>query len=114
MAQQIVIKDIDDIDGTEAAEKIRFALDGTDYEIDLSVEHAAEMREELAGYIAKARRLPRNGRGKRAARRSRDDLPSIREYARSRGYEINERGRVPQRIVDEYDKLGIGAQAASA
>jgi hypothetical protein len=42
---------IDDIDGGEADETITFALDGTQYEIDLSGKNAAKMRDGLARYI---------------------------------------------------------------
>ena len=36
MAQKIQTLFIDDLDGSEAAGTVRFGLDGTDYEIDLS------------------------------------------------------------------------------
>ena len=51
---QVVLQD--DIDGSEPAQTVHFALDGTDYEIDLSDEHAAELRDCLAPWIAAGRR----------------------------------------------------------
>lgn len=42
---------IDDIDGGEAAGTVRFALDGVDYEIDLSACHTDELHAALWTYI---------------------------------------------------------------
>ena len=41
---------IDDLTGDPADTTVKFALDKTEYEIDLSNDNAAEMREELARY----------------------------------------------------------------
>ena len=45
MAQRIQTLFIDDLDGGEAAGTVRFGLDGTQYEIDLSAAHSQELRE---------------------------------------------------------------------
>ena len=47
---------VDDIDGGEAKGTVRFGLDGTDYEIDLSVAHSEDLHKALAPYIAHARK----------------------------------------------------------
>ena len=44
MAKKTTITLIYDIDGSEAQETVRFALDGTAYEIDLTTAHADELR----------------------------------------------------------------------
>ncbi len=48
MAQHTVIRLVDDLDDTEivdgAGQTVSFALDGRQYEIDLTNEHAVEMR----------------------------------------------------------------------
>lgn len=44
MATRIVIELIDDLDGSEATETVRFGLDGADYEIDLAGQNADELR----------------------------------------------------------------------
>jgi Lsr2 len=68
MAQKIQTLFIDDIDGSAAEGTVRFGLDGTNYEIDLSAAHAADgPRSSLS-----AGRLPGRRRGVlpgRAARR---------------------------------------------
>lgn len=40
MATRTVIELIDDLDGSEATETVRFGLDGTEYEIDLAGQNA--------------------------------------------------------------------------
>ena len=51
MAQKVNIVLVDDIDGSDAEETVSFALDGRDYEIDLSKKNAARLREVLAPYV---------------------------------------------------------------
>jgi hypothetical protein len=59
MAQSVVVKLIDDIDGGDAEETVTFALDGRTYEIDLNPGNAAALREALARYVDKARPVGR-------------------------------------------------------
>ena len=40
MAQKVNVILIDDIDGSEATETVSFGLDGTQYEMDLNLQHA--------------------------------------------------------------------------
>src|SRR4051794_41194707 len=56
MAQRVNVVLVDDIDGSDAAETVGFALDGVDYEIDLSEQHARELREAVSLYVGHARR----------------------------------------------------------
>jgi hypothetical protein len=104
MAQRIQTLFIDDIDGGEAAGTVRFALDGAEYEIDLSAEHADELQTALGKYIGHARKAGsttgRAPRGRRNA--STIDTHKVREWAREQGIEIKERGRVPASIVEKY------------
>jgi hypothetical protein len=106
VAQKVQVTQVSDLSGADEAETVRFALDGTDYEIDLSAPEAEELRAGVAPYIGHARKkgTPRKRRS-RARKATRDDLPAIREYARARGYNIKERGAIPGRIVAEYDLL---------
>ena len=41
----------------DAEGTVRFGLDGAEYEIDLSTQHAQELRNALARYVGAARRL---------------------------------------------------------
>ena len=57
MAKKVQIILEDDIDGSEAAETVSFALDGTSYEIDLSDANAAKLRDSLALFIGHAQKV---------------------------------------------------------
>ena len=105
MAQKIQTLFIDDIDGSEAEGTVRFALDGTDYEIDLNADHTAALRGALATYVAHARKVGAAARrGPRGAGRkaSTIDTTAVRAWAREQGIDIKERGRVPATIVAQY------------
>ena len=52
MAKQIIHKLVDDLDGGDADETVKFALDGIQYEIDLSKKNADKLRELFAPYVA--------------------------------------------------------------
>ena len=47
MARKVQVVLTDDVDGGEASETVNFALDGVTYEIDLSDENAAKLRDQL-------------------------------------------------------------------
>jgi hypothetical protein len=105
MAQKIQTLFIDDIDGGAAEGTVRFALDGTDYEIDLNAEHTEELRNSLASYVSHARKV--GGVARRASRGRRSntdaiDTAKVREWARTEGYDIKDRGRVPADVVAKY------------
>lgn len=108
MAQKIQTLFIDDIDGSDAEGTIRFGLDGTEYEIDLNAQHAEELRTALAKYVDAARRATGSG-PRRPARRARrgasagDTSPTaVREWAKSQGIEVKDRGRVPAELVVKF------------
>jgi len=110
MAQKTIVSLIDDLDGTEADETVRFGLDGAAYEIDLSEKNATTLREALAPFVASARRVGgratsvrKSARG--TARRSggTDRTADIREWARANGYTVSDRGRIASNIVQAYD-----------
>jgi len=104
MAQRIQTLLIDDLDGGEAAGTVRFGLDGTEYEIDLSAAHNDELRKELQQYLAHARRT--GGTARTAARTRRGsaavDTAKVREWAREKGIEVKDSGRVPANVVEQY------------
>ena len=85
MAQKIVL--IDDLDGSEASTTLTYAIDGQDYEIDLSAKNAEKFRTTLEPFIEKSRpaerrSTPQTAAGWRTRRRGggasgRDDLPLV-------------------------------------
>jgi hypothetical protein len=108
MAQKVQTLFIDDIDGGEAEGTVRFALDGTEYEIDLSSKHSAELRSAIENYVGHARKVGGSARraGRPAGRTGRatpaQNTTEIRNWARENGYDIKDRGRVPADLVAKY------------
>ena len=106
MAQKIQTLFIDDLDGSEADGTVRFRLDGTDYEIDLNAKHAQELRDALARYVTAARRAGNSAR--RPARTGRKapanglNTTEIREWAKTQGIDVKDRGRVPAELVVKF------------
>ena len=118
MATLTTVTLVDDLDGSEAVESVAFALDGVSYEIDLSEDNAEKLRDALAGYVASARRVDggRRGPGRpkaaakpakavRGARTApdREQTAAVREWARSNGYEVSERGRLSATVLSAFE-----------
>ena len=57
MAQRVMIELIDDLDGSEATETVRFGLENHTFEIDLSGTNAQNLRDALQPYLTSARRV---------------------------------------------------------
>jgi hypothetical protein len=110
VAQRVQVILEDDIDGGTAVETITFGLDGSSYEIDLSKKNAAKLRDALSPYVANARRSGRasgaakRGGGRGSARSDRNRIQAIREWARTNGHAVSDRGRIPATIVEAYEK----------
>lgn len=110
MAKRTIHMLVDDIDGGEAEETVTFAIDGTQYEIDLSKKNAAKMRDVLAPFVAAGTKVARLGgtarvappRPRGSAAVDRDQNRAIREWAQGKGIAVSDRGRIKQEIVDRY------------
>jgi len=106
MAQKIQTLFIDDLDGSEAEETVRFGLDGAEYEIDLNAGHARELRDALARYVDAARRVGgsarKPARGNHRGPAGAPDTTGVREWARAQGIEVKDRGRVPADLVIKF------------
>jgi hypothetical protein len=110
MAKQIVESFVDDIDGSEADGTTTFGLDGTSYEIDLSGANRDKLEKALAPFInaarpVRAQRLTRGRRGAGAGTRamSREQSAQIRQWAKSQGLPVSERGRIASTVVEKYE-----------
>lgn len=104
MAQKVTIELADDIDGSEAAETVTFAVRGVHYELDLSEENTSNFDKALAPFVAHARRVPM---ARRSARRHGGtpegiDPKHVRVWAAQRGIDLGMRGRIPYQVVDQY------------
>ena len=114
MAQQTTVRFIDDLDGSDASGTVDFALEGRQYQIDLSEENAAKLRDALAPFIDVARKAGGRSAGRRRSRAQRqpvDDKPvwssreqtaAIRQWARQHGHKVNDRGRISKSVMQAY------------
>ena len=123
MAQKVDVRLVDDVDGSEASETIEFSLEGRSYELDLSEENAAKLRDAFAPFVGAARRADGGGRGGRrgsgrgapaVARPSsdRERTQAIREWARENGHKVSDRGRIPSSVIEAYEQRQNGSKRA--
>ncbi len=109
MTQRTVVTLTDDVDGGVAAETVPFAVDGQAYEIDLTAEHAGELRAAFEPYISAGRRTGGAGRGAtvRAVKVATGySAPAVRAWAASNHIDIPARGRIPAAVVEQYRAAG--------
>lgn len=113
MAKQIITNIIDDLDGSEADETVSFALDGVGFDIDLNTKNAKVLRDFLEKYMEAGTRTGRV-EGKHAQIRgyrpttvqntlNREQNQKIRTWAENNGWELADRGRIPQVIIDAFE-----------
>lgn len=112
MAKRTIHVLVDDTDGGDATETIQFALDGIQYEIDLSAKNAKRLRGAMAEFQEAGTRIGRSvtpggrasvARIKPRPATDRDQNKAIREWAQSKGIAVSDRGRIKQEIVDRFN-----------
>lgn len=133
MAQKTVVTLVDDLTGEESEDisTVEFALDGVNYEIDLDEKNSAALRDALASYVSAARRTggrrassPTGGGRRRGAGTGtpratspggydRETSKQIREWAKGQGYEVSDRGRVPNNVVEAWEAQRKGSERAA-
>jgi hypothetical protein len=107
---------VDDIDGGAADQTVPFALDGVNYEIDLSAANAGELRELLQHYVDAGRRVGGRkirvalgqstvggGVGTATVRGDRERNQQVRAWAQENGYAVAERGRIPNEVFTAFE-----------
>lgn len=104
---------VDDLTGDEAATSVTFGLDDKMYEIDLNDENAKELRETLDRYVRVAReklmeQQQRNDEGRQA--QSQQNSKEIRRWAKKQGYSIKNFGRIPAKVMQEWEDSQQGGQ----
>ena len=104
MSRNVSVVITDDLDGSEGADTVRFALDGVNFEIDLSDSNRNRLESDLAPYITAARRRSRDSR-RRAGRTASAsvDRAAVRAWAREAGLNISERGRISAEVIRQYE-----------
>ena len=100
---------VDDLDGSaEDVENVQFSLDGSNFEIDLSAENAARLRDKLERFIEAGHRVQGQKRGIRkqvitTGVASKEHTQAIRHWAKDNGYQVSERGRIPATIREAFE-----------
>lgn len=111
MARKVSVVLVDDLDESEATQTISFSLDGSSYEIDLNDVHAGQLRDAFAPWVGAARRAGRAPARRSASRRprppaagsDRELTQKMREWGRSRGHQVSDRGRLSADLVAAYE-----------
>lgn len=103
MASKTTITLEDDLEGGPAQETVRFRLGAAEYEIDLNTHNADWFRSLMTPFTDHAHKLGR-GQSTRPARPipDRQHSAEIRAWAKEHGLTINERGRIPATVIDQY------------
>jgi hypothetical protein len=110
MAKTTIVQLVDDLDGSEAHETVKFGLDGFMYEIDLSNKNAAKLRNALQPYVEHGTRISgraaSGGRGgaRRPAVAEREQNKAIRAWAMRKGLDVAPRGRIRAEIIEQYHR----------
>jgi hypothetical protein len=109
---------IDDLNGEEGAETMRFARDSDVYEIDLTPPNRARFDSALAEFIAAARPVETAQAKPRAAKKPKHssslDSAAIRVWASSQGIFVRPQGRIAASVVSRYEKAQNGSRTAVA
>lgn len=102
---------LDDIDGSEAERTVQFALEGATYEIDLSQENITKLEQALEPFISKATKVATSRGGRSRGRGNgtgggggRSKAAEVRAWAKDQGIEVPDRGRVPNSVIEQYER----------
>jgi hypothetical protein len=121
VARKIVVQVSCDRCGREVdSEKpVELSFGGVDFRTDLCREHTAELSAALDPFLSVAERVETRRRPTPSAARPADGSPvrrptrrdpiqvaAIRTWARSNGYDISDRGRIPREVEDAYNSRG--------
>lgn len=116
MARREIIELLDDLDGSKANETVRFAIDGTLYEIDLSERNASRLRKALGDFVASARRVRAGVTASKGAATPRQTTDKRhREYSKQARAWLDSnrpgvtagRGRIPAELVAAYEAKDV-------
>ncbi|WP_058234192.1 histone-like nucleoid-structuring protein Lsr2 [Devriesea agamarum] len=119
MAREHITIIRDDLDGSEGARSVSFAIEGVQYEIDLAEDNRNKLREALAPFIEKAARMGRDsGRGasrstgtQRVHKYSREQSLAAKHWAEThegekilseKGISHSPKGRTANAVIEAY------------
>jgi nucleoid-associated protein Lsr2 len=117
MAQKVTVQLVDDLDGTAAEDisTVTFGLDGATFEIDLTPNNTAKLRNHLDDFVNAGHRV--GGRVKRgtspkagAPAANREHTKAVRDWAKQNGFELSDRGRIPANVLEAFEAAHAGGK----
>lgn len=112
MAKKFIL--IDDLDGESVATKtVQFEAFGRRYTIDLNDEHANELNAVLSKYASVATEIVAPNRIAAKSIRTPAELNEIRQWARSEGHNVSDKGRIPESVIRKFEHAQEKARLAS-
>lgn len=107
MASKTVVTLVDDLDGKVISDDggtISFSFEGVNYQIDLAEKNLTKFRKALTPYITAATKVRGQGSDNRRSRQkaATNDPSAVREWARTHGHQVSDRGRVPAAVMAAY------------
>lgn len=115
MARREIVVLADDLDGSEGdVRSVKFGFEGSSYEIDLGPANHDKLALALAPFISAARKEA-GRRGPAVATKAKAPSAAeqrafnqrVREWAKGQGKDVNDRGRVPAKVIDAYYAAGL-------
>jgi hypothetical protein len=106
VAQKTVVTFDDDIDGSEAEGTVTFALNGVQYELDLSRKNHDKLLKAFEPFVSGGRKVKTGAAGSSrgtAPAPKRHDQSAVREWARAEGNKVSDRGRIPVDVLARYE-----------
>jgi hypothetical protein len=106
-AKQTTVTVTDDLDGSANAKEVTFSLNGKSWTIDVSARNRAALEKARKPYIAKAAKQGRR-RSVTPSRRTTGrapgtDLAAVRDWAKSNGHQVSDRGTISAIVQQAYD-----------
>ena len=99
---------VDDLTGEPADTTVRFGLDSREYQLDLTEQNAAQLRNALSLYVDAARKVSGARRGAPVPKPefSEVDPVAVRAWAAGQGITVSPRGRISRKVVERYRAAG--------
>ena len=121
MARKTVVALVDDLTGETAEDisTVEFTVDGMAYELDLTDDNSAKLRDTLSPYIRASRKVGGRHRGGTRPDRvinssgstagyHRETLKAIRAWAKQNGHRVSDRGRLSAEVLQAWQSAQAG------